>query len=417
MKKAERHWGVKGFLFYIFCIQFVFVSWGSQTHIPAAYVGEDDQNGYRYEADGIGGISVNIAPEQTDSAVALITPDSGLHGVLYKNGMKSEVTQEQFIIEPGRYEYYFYPSSKSDPDYMGIFSFTLSGLQDMDEMDETLSFSVIENPEIQVTYDKNQNQYIHTLPNGSTFQLTVPSGSVSVNPVHVMFSNDIIIYGISRNGEYISVEEPYSFTQEGCYQIECTTGVSDIGQTNGTLYRFDVWFLIRKYTIQDMDIINAPNGFLVRQVWKNGMPVKIPQFEYLYLEEDGIYRILFEEKHRKCQYILECNIDREAPYLFFNKNFFDEKFYVPLSFTPSEEGCMIEIYQNGEKMPYISNSIEDGGIYRIVISDPYGNQRENSFFLLHNMKIIKPTRIILSTVFVLAIIIFMCYQRRHMRVL
>ncbi len=166
-----------------------------------------------------------------------------------------------------------------------------------------------------------------------------------------------------------------------------------------------------------MDIINAPNGFLVRQVWKNGMPVKIPQFEYLYLEEDGIYRILFEEKHRKCQYILECNIDREAPYLFFNKNFFDEKFYVPLSFTPSEEGCMIEIYQNGEKMPYISNSIEDGGIYRIVISDPYGNQREYSFFLLHNMKIITPTRIILSTVFVLAIIIFMCYQRRHMRVL
>lgn len=417
MKQKERDWRFTGILCGIFCICFVLVSWAAPIQVPASYVGEDDQNGYRYEVDGIGGISVNIAPEQTVSSVALITPDLGIHGILYKNGIKSELTQESFVMESGRYEYYFYPSSQSDPDCMGVFSFTLSGLEETDDIKDPVSFSVIENPEIQVTYDEKQKKYIHTLPNGTAFQLTVPSGGLSVSPVQAAFSNDISIYGISRNGEYISAEEPYSFTQEGCYQIECMAGMSDIGAASGTLYHFDVWFLIRSYTIRDMDVINAPKGFVLKKAWKNGIPAEVSEFGSWYLEEDGVYRILFEEEHGNCQYRLECNIDREAPYLLFDKNFFDETLYVPLSFTPSEEGCQIEIYQNGEKMAYTSSPIEDGGIYQIVVSDASGNQREYSFFLFHNIKIITPTRIILSIVFVLGILVFMFYQRRHMKVL
>ena len=380
--------------------------------VPAVMTAEDEENGYRYECVGIGSFSTNIQQGET-AAAAVITAAEGLEWELYRDGILQDYENGELIFESGSYKYYLYPTDGRE--YLrGVFSFSLEGMEESGDGENL--FVVEDEPEISLSFDRERNVYVHTLPNGEFFTMTIPRGAAGTGSVSVELSEGVTVYGIQKDGETGFFQEPYVFDEPGIYEFTCMTSFGGTN-TGGGIYYFTIPFLIMPDQTGSRDLIWAPIGFTVQSAWRNGTETAFGR-DFLETREDGIYRITFAwEGDTAITYTLSFQADHTPPALVFTKDIYDPLLKAPLEFNCAENGCQVEIYRNGVQTAELSGKISDGGQYRIRVTDPAGNVRVYQFQASNGQLEIRTGEIILLALSVAAAVGWLVYQRRHMRVL
>lgn len=380
--------------------------------IQAILSGEDEENGYRYECAGIGGFSSSVMEGETATA-AIITADEGLSWSLSLDGAEQEYENGQLIFAEGLYEYNLYRAEGSG-EQMGTFHFRIENA--ILEGQGEIPFTVEEEPELTLILDGEGGPYRYTLPGGSFFSMTIPMGAAGKGEVSLEFSEEFTVYSAVLDGKTVNGGEELTFSEPGTYQITCMASLGDNSQKSG-IYRLEIPFIILPEGVNNRDILWAPEGFVLESAYCGGRPVPRGR-EYLEIAKDGFYSLEYAAaSDRSIRYRLEFFADRRPPRLTFSKNIYDPELTAPLSFTCPERDCTVTVFQNGMEMSMVPDVLEEGGQYRIQVTDPAGNTQVYQFFAAYGRQPLEKTEIILLAVLGAGGLGWLLYLRRHMGVL
>lgn len=273
---------------------------------------------------------------------------------------------------------------------------------------------MIRNPEFKVTYDAEKKTYYHELEPECGFDLSVPDGGISTTPVSLYVDSNMSVYDVTCDGKRVSIADTGLYTDPGSYQVSCISKPAALDKI-GDLYQFEIYFQIIPEYLSEQNVVTAPVGFEVEQVWMGAREID-HQKKYLILDQDGPYRILFGNKNG-CTYQLVFAVDNHAPALEFSQPIYGARVKPPVNFRAKEDGCVTEVYRNGKQLVNASGPIEDGGTYLVRVTDRAGNQRDYSFEVANRMRFDGIWWKIGCAMLICLGIPWLWYLRRHLDVL
>lgn len=414
MNKKKVKWRAF-FLLCLLCFLPAFSAAGAgQVQEPLFFAGEDEINGYRYEAPGIGSLSANVKEGEAASVVVLTVDGPGSY-YLYQDGNRKRYKGGDILYEAGDYELYLYPLD-TEQRYA---KFTFQIQNDFENLEEELKpGKTVINPELSIGYDKNINMYSYTLPNGSGFWLSVPLGGISDQPVTVRLMDGSYVFLAYCNGEAEAIPEDMIFTRQGQYRMTVESIASMAGKRDNNLYKIDIYFTIGTSAVNQMELLNAPTGFLVDAVTCNGRSLKPDGEEFIRLKADGIYHAVFADRENpETVWQMKFNRDTSPPCLIFNQPMNGGRLDSPVAYTVPEAGCSVTVKFNGILIPAANRSFSEGGYYEVVAKDIAGNERIYSFYIENRYPLADRRMIIIFAAIFTAAAAYLAYCRKNMQIL
>lgn len=229
--------------------------------------------------------------------------------------------------------------------------------------------------DLETSYDEQQQQFVYTLPNGAFFYTTVPIGSRSSGTITITAGENISIFQVLKDGKTIALSRGGVLEEEGHYSVYIASNL--FGLDEGESYGFFIAFEIADEKTADTSFIAAPYGFTVDQVFYENMPIEHPYADYVLLQGDGLYEIIF--RGAGISYTTRVELDTTAPIIWFSEDITKEYVKKELDFQILEEDVDIQMYRNGKQVISSKNKIVQSGQYEFVIKDKLGNERTYSF--------------------------------------
>ncbi len=427
------------------------------TAVESIMTGEDMGNGYQYTVPGIGRFYVNGEEGETLSA-AVFSLDGGITPVLYRDGYKADFN-DGVILDNGSYELRLYKEGKEDGSY-GVFRFAIQNdYQDITDYDKK-TLTVVENPELKLTYDGGEGYFLYTLPDGKRFASSIPAGGMGFGQAVLRPGEGLNVYRVLQNGEPVDFSEGLSFARPGSYLV--TMRDNELGLDGDVSYRLDVCFRLCAERVMDISHINAPMGFRLASVKKDGKELKGFEKNYIHLTEDGSYELIFVPDEAEAGEGKKggdkaggdkaggdkaggdkagggkagrdkagggkaggadivwktCFVrDSTAPFLIFSQPADGQVLREELSFMPSEGGCRVRVERNLEEAETPGSRIVQDGRYHMEITDRAGNTRTYDFDMKQGFEILDRRMLIIPFMLFAAGGAVCIYCRRHMKVL
>ncbi|MCR5637775.1 MAG: hypothetical protein K6F97_02935 [Lachnospiraceae bacterium] len=246
-------------------------------------------------------------------------------------------------------------------------------------------------------YDYNSGYYKHTLMNGMSFYTDVPQGMTTRRPVMVRAEEGITLT-VYKDGVLYENESGETFSEIGSYMVY--PSADDVFYYEAYQEKSPYFsFKIIASSVNDLSVVNAPEGFLIEGVYLSGAnckSAKIYEGKTAMLLEDGTYRIVFGSEDQSIE--LEFTLDRERPriYLEIKKNLATIAYY-------SSDVSNTTVYRGNQLVSdgSVVDTIDKSGKYTLYISDVAGNSIASSFtvkFGLNLMGIVALLIIILAIV-------------------
>ncbi len=404
--------GLQGILLgLLFIIFFPVKLWAAQE-IGCVLTAEDVGNGYRYEAPGIGGFTINGKEGETLSA-AVISLDEGCSAEIFKDGYEADFS-DGVILDNGSYEMRLYREGSEEAAY-GVFRFTVkNSYGQILERDSENLIQVI-NPDLELDYSPTTGMFTYTLPDGEYFSSNIPSGGWASIRTQLEVSEDLNVYRVLRDGEPVDFSDGLVFDLPGSYRV--TMWDNELGIKGDTSYRIDFCFVLYSPAPRNVSHINAPMGFMVSSVSLDGMAKATDSRDYVQLEEDGNYEILFEDPKGTIRWQMDIERDTSAPALYFTPDIKSGRVSEYVDFTASDRDADIRILWNGQQVEAYSPRLAMDGHYQITITDQAGNSRQYEFTLRKGFDIRGGYLIIIPVLLLAAAGGIVLYWRRNMRVL
>ncbi len=262
-----------------------------------------------------------------------------------------------------------------------------------DQMDDLYStgdvdtaFAIIEDPDLVLGYHEATGMYTYTLPDGSRFAVSVPNTAVTTQAVRLVLPENMLLQSCTKDGEdqYALSKE---LTEPGSYTLQLLeTGEASYDADNPTelqntnSYRFTLHFRICENVNNLLELVQAPEGFQISAVSRNGKRSEEPRSWY-FLPGDGSYVFEFRSLENDIPYELRFTLDETPPRLSFTGLGENSIAKSPLSVS-SAEPCTVEVQHNGEnyhlsqdQQQNIQGSLSGTGVYRLTAEDAAGNSR------------------------------------------
>lgn len=410
-KKVKGYAVFLGFLLCLLC-PFTDVK-GGQAQETLFFAGEDEAYGYRYEAPGIGSLSSSVREGDT-AAVVVLAVDEARY-LLYQNGNRKQYEAGDILYETGDYKLYLYSSETEQT--RAEFTFQIEN--DFESLDEDMEpGKTVVNPDLILDYDKSQAMYRYTLPNGSGFLISVPSGGIAEQPVTLRLMDGSSLFMVFCNGEAEPVPEDMAFTKQGRYRMTIISSASITEKRDRNLYKSDICFIIGTGSVNQMEILNAPTGFLLDAVTYNGRSLKPDGDTFIRLLRDGVYRAVFvAEENDKINWQITFKRDTSPPCLIFNQPMNGGQLDSPVSYTVPEPGCSVSVKFNGILMPNAKNHFTEGGYYEVTVKDPPGNERAYNFFIEGRYQLADQRIVIIFAAVFTAAAVYFAHCRKNMQIL
>ncbi len=252
--------------------------------------------------------------------------------------------------------------------------------------DEIADAVVTEDPELLLSYNAGTQRYTYTLPDQSSFSLSVPNTAVSTQPVQLLLPDNMQMESCQKDGVSI-YQESTAFKDSGTYDLTVlSVGEGSVDENNpsevkmGENYRFHLHFQICDNLNNLLEYIQAPEGFVLSAVTRNGVRQTVEK-NYYFLPGDGSYVFEFLSEADNLPYELRYAFDATAPRLSFDgldaENMGRGRVQVR-----STEICTAEVMHGSETYNLKQNSqekIEDSisgvGVFRLTAMDSVGNSR------------------------------------------
>lgn len=381
--------------------------------IEAVLTQEDVGNGYEYTVPGIGSFYVNGKMDETLNA-AVISIQGEVVPELYLAGEKVDF-DEGVILDNGTYELRLFSPDKPDGDY-GVFRFSVKNDYNVGmEVYSAGQLEEIENPKLTLLSYSEDGFFSYGLPDGKTFQTSIPVGGWSSQPLKLKESEGITVYRVLKNGKSVDFTDGLNFYESGSYQV--TMRSNELGLEGGKSYLLRLTFRIVSSDRLNISHLNAPMGFKAVSIVKDGQEKAASRKDSIHLFEDGKYQLNFLSEDGKIIWRMNFTRDTIPPYLTFSTSVTGEEIEQEVSFLPSEEDCRIQIRRNLKEIPNTRNLLTEDGSYEIEISDSVGNSRSYWFVIHKKQEWSFLYWFIIPAVFLAAAGGVIVYWRRNMRVL
>lgn len=402
---------------FFFVLVLVLLSAGrafADTRAPIVLLEEDTGNGYRYEAVGIGTFTVNGKDYET-IPLAVIELETEMDARLFRDGEEVSFQDAELILEEGSYELYLYPPGQTEG-LCGVYHFNVeNSFQDMLGEIQTES-ETVENPPLELTYEKESGLFTYTLPDGKYIQMNVPMGGTARHSAKLILSEGLTAYTMRKDGEAAFVPEELAFYEPGHYEILVLE--SAFSMTDPVVYRTEIWFTLKNTGPEDISLVNAPYGLWITAVRFEGEELEERDMRSMVLKRDGTYEFEFSREGTRTAVWSDTILrDTAAPALRFEFPVEGRVLKKEVKFLPPGRGVSMQILCNGMEATASQNRIGQSGRYEITVWDGAGNSRTYHFEVKLGVKIFSREMIIVLIVLLLAVGALMVYWRRNMRVI
>lgn len=275
----------------------------------------------------------------------------------------------------------------------------------------------IENPRLVMGLEDN-GQIRYTLPNGSFYTASVPSGMITERPVDIVIPGNGV--GVVQKDDNIpELPESWHFTEEGVYHVTMLFYQFPYqGKADYNVYEVNHWFVIAGKANGKLGAIPAPESFQITEARRDGTRLEPVNPACLFMDEDGVYEVFYEDTaglgiQKKTVFYR----DTTAPFLTFSQEMGQEALTPPVEFAPSEPGSKIYISYNGNRSYAAGTTLTAAGSYGLEIVDDAGNSRLYHLRIRQIYKLADTRVIVIALVFLCAVAARLLYLRRNMKVL
>ncbi len=246
-------------------------------------------------------------------------------------------------------------------------------------------------------YDPADKMYTQTFTNKKQFRTNVPNRMITGRGVVMELETGDLFYTLTRDGELIEYESGQIVTEPGYYCLKALSlpeivaedvpeptydqlyGTEEMPEfqlyEDANVYEGSFYFFIPGKAENRMDYINAPEGYTIGYVEKNGRRVPVDSPDWQKLKEDGSYRILWNPVKAGfpvCESVLVR--DTRAPYLLIDGVGDDGHSAGGISVHADEADVSIRVSSGGTSWVLEDSGLKRPGIYEIAVSDRAGNQ-------------------------------------------
>lgn len=256
------------------------------------------------------------------------------------------------------------------------------------------------------------------LPNGNSFTSSVPKGMITSDAVDLELPEGTVgLVNVDDEGEKFAGS--WHFTQPGNYALRLLMYQQPGGMAaDYNLYEIHFYFTIIEKRDNTLGVFPAPEGFVIKEVKRDGRPLKLSGERGCFLEDDGYYEIRCEWEGQEGIFVdAGFTRDTTAPFLSFSEELKPEGVSGPIEFYPSEPDCRVSMNYNGNHGYAVGNVLTAAGNYELSVEDEAGNRR---VYHLRIRQTYNPVdwRVILAAAAILAVAgIRLVMLRRDMRIL
>ena len=259
------------------------------------------------------------------------------------------------------------------------------------------------------------------LPDGNSYQATVPSGMTTANPVELILPDGAIAV-VSRGGDADVRYGSILCSEPGEYRIKLVFLPSGAEASERYLvYELSHDFTILKKTTGNRKRIQAPEGFQFSEIKKDGVRMEIAAPDYLSLDaadSEGRYELRLQDKKTgTISLSTGFQLDMTAPYLTFSKEIEGTSVSGPVEFSPSETGTTIYLTYNGNRAVAQQSELTVPGHYTLEVMDEAGNVRSYQFQIRQTYQFFDIRVVIMALVLLGGLAVRLLFLRKNMTVL
>ncbi len=253
-------------------------------------------------------------------------------------------------------------------------------------------------------YDRAMGMYAYPLTSVEGYVYAdAADGMLTTGSVKVYYTDAVL--RVYKDGTLYeeSVEE---LTEPGTYLFRELRG-----ETETTLFQFT----ILPAATNNISGYLLPRGFSMVSVNLNGQPARYEP-GYVSMEEEGSYQIAYACERIGRTYVLEVQVDRTPPSLFFTN--LNEKMRArgQVEMTGLQEGESVLVVLNGREINVNDNTFKESGNYVVVARDPAGNESEYRFTILLYLNLQGTLFAVFFVVCIAGVFVYLILQSKRFRV-
>ena len=263
---------------------------------------------------------------------------------------------------------------------------------------DNVKLSFDDTKEADITYDEETSMYVYTLPNEFKFYISVPGGAASVDPVRMRIEDKTSNVTVTKDGEEYEVANgTYYFSEPGLYQLDMVCKPGSYTGDNITIYNYQIVFQVLNDGYSRQNFLLAPEGYEIKYVACSGKPIEITNSKCIYIPDDGNYQVRCSADNLP-DYSMTFKKDTKAPTLTFSQPIKQRALKLPVSYEKTDEEDTITVYRDGNSVELQSQTLNQGGHYRIRVTDKAGNNRDYQFFVKETYKLFNKHLVILIVI-------------------
>ncbi len=276
---------------------------------------------------------------------------------------------------------------------------------------------VIEDAPWTMTWLESEGQFRYSFDADTVFFSNVPQGMVCSGPVSVVCPENGSLF-ILKDGSADQDLGKRVFTEPGRYCLMLTAfAAPETADNRMTFYKKNFYFQITDSVSAYPGVIPAPEGFQLKEATVDGVLQHGCSPDGIFLEQDGTYRLIWEEPVSGKELETEITMDTSAPFLNFSQDITGGTAQIPLKFYPSEEDAKVIMEYNGFQERFMGDTLRTAGNYRLTVMDSVGNQRTYCVRLEPEEKGIPVYLIAMSFIVLAGAAAWLYYLHGHMRII
>lgn len=252
-------------------------------------------------------------------------------------------------------------------------------------------------------YEREKKVFVYRQPSGAEIKSSVANDMITTNAVMLEIPSaiDVTLY---RDGEAVVDPDFAEIRTPGSYVLTTESNGMPVQILRFTILNA-VSGAVYKYPM--------PTGFLVSEVYLNDVEQRYTPYE-ADLTEEGKYRISYYCSATGVSYDLDVYIDHTPPELALEA-VVDGVAKGPVDLGDLEGNTSIYIEQDGEPINYKSTLTESGS-YVITLEDQAGNTTTYKFVIQVYFNVSSLMFFALTLVAAVAIIVYVLYSKKALRI-
>lgn len=243
-------------------------------------------------------------------------------------------------------------------------------------------------------FDYNEQLYYTSFSDGSRFMIGVPQNGISNTPVLVVIPEGCTGI-VMMEDTSLELPERVSVNEDGTYHIEVTNA-------SGEMITWD--FKVMGHPVSDLSTIQAPEGYYISSIVKDGVPVEGVEATDVYdIKTEGSYTVSFLSYYEDYpEWFFAASFDTQPPTLQFVG--IDEQGKATgktIEYITEEDGVTVIVMKGKKEVKTYNNTITGSGTYVVTAVDAAGNQ--TSYEVKIPFKADKITVLLVVVVWLLAV--------------